>query len=420
MDVFKMILIMAGITLFSGLVGLRVSDAVGGHGSILAPWVAVATCGAMSYAYLLWNIRGLQKKHASTLVKTSFEDIVYSMVVESSTVNNRSDLYHLILGKAVEAIPNVYKGTLLRLTTENTLVFDAAVGYDLEELKGFHLLPEETFEYVMTEGRCDRTVIINDFHAFNKQRLTLEKYAVISDVTQDIRSIMSAPIRIDGVLWGMINMDSNVLAAFGPIEMEWLGIFVSEIIKVIKQYDAQEENTFLLQRDVLTGLLNRRYFTDVLKSELSLCDKGGHGVLVIMDLDSFKEINDHYGHQTGDQALIHFARVFSGFISSGVYLSRYGGDEFAAIFPHETTDEVLSTLKEIEIRLKNTPIPGLDTDVFVRFSYGLAAYDEQAHEHPQLLHLADNRMYALKNSRKLIDGRTENPARFTKVPPNGE
>lgn len=400
MEPLKMILIMAIVAVFSALAGLGISNAVGSDGDILAPWVAAAICGAMSVVYLLWIRRSIQKKDAKTAVEMSFNAVVYSMIVESSVVNNRNDLYHLILGKAVEAIPRVDKGTLLRLTAENTLVFDAAIGYDLEELQYIHLLPEETFEYVITEGRCDRTVITNDFHAFNKQRLSLEKFAVISEVTQDIKSIMSAPIRIDGVLWGMINMDSNELAAFGPVEVEWLGIFVSEIIKVIKQYDAQEENTFLLQRDILTGLLNRRYFTDVLKKELSRCDQEGHGVLVTMDLDGFKEINDCFGHQTGDKALIHFAKVFSGFLSNGVYFSRYGGDEFAAVFPNETMDEVLSTLKGIENRLKDVPVPGVETDVFVCFSYGLVAYDHEANKQAQLLHLADQNMYSLKNSRK--------------------
>ena len=96
------------------------------------------------------------------------------------------------------------------------------------------------------------------------------------------------------------------------------------------QVESYDRLTELSQTDELTGLLNRRAFVDELKHRLSLLDREGRtGVLLYLDLDNFKPINDRFGHHVGDQVLRDVAEILQRESRSGDLVARLGGDEFA-------------------------------------------------------------------------------------------
>lgn len=97
----------------------------------------------------------------------------------------------------------------------------------------------------------------------------------------------------------------------------------------------QEETERLARVDTLTGLWNRRHFFELAKRELSRSSRTGTlpGLILILDIDCFKSINDDFGHACGDQLLKHFAHVWTATLRESDILGRIGGEEFAVMLP---------------------------------------------------------------------------------------
>ena len=142
--------------------------------------------------------------------------------------------------------------------------------------------------------------------------------------------------------------------------------------------------------DALTQLYNRRYFEDFMKNNAKR-----PMTLLYMDLDNFKEVNDKYGHRRGDEILQNFAKFMQECFPTGI-ISRMGGDEFTLILEKPISEEKMATACEL-LNQKVMSLfrsGGLQVSVSVGISKtdGTRSYDE-------ILHEADERMYALKKER---------------------
>ncbi len=155
--------------------------------------------------------------------------------------------------------------------------------------------------------------------------------------------------------------------------------------------------TQLSLTDELTRLPNRRAFLQRLEDEVSRVQRYGHGLaLAFIDLDSFKEINDTYGHHAGDSVLTLYAQeVLSGFRQHDM-VARWGGEEFAVILPNTTCQGAIRALKKVQAtaaRLhfnadgRSIPLP--------TFSAGLVIYQE-GESVKDLLARADEGLYRAK------------------------
>ena len=153
--------------------------------------------------------------------------------------------------------------------------------------------------------------------------------------------------------------------------------------------------------DALTGLINRSYFEKVFSGSLEASRISGTSLVVAyLDLDDFKLINDTYGHDAGDALLRAVAGRLKAVLKSSGIVSRYGGDEFAIMFPSiddETTlDSIASTIsdeleKYIEYDGKQLP---------VRTSIGFGVFPEDGDSLEVLIKKADETMYEKKRSKK--------------------
>ncbi|WP_151735305.1 GGDEF domain-containing protein ['Paenibacillus yunnanensis' Narsing Rao et al. 2020] len=104
----------------------------------------------------------------------------------------------------------------------------------------------------------------------------------------------------------------------------------------------------LLKVDALTGLYNHKSFHEYLDSLLEQCESNGLRLqLALFDIDSFKQINDTYGHWVGDLVLKELAGKVGGMIAPNDFAARYGGEEFAVIFTDKSFHEALSTAEEL-------------------------------------------------------------------------
>jgi diguanylate cyclase (GGDEF)-like protein len=174
-------------------------------------------------------------------------------------------------------------------------------------------------------------------------------------------------------------------------------------------HELQQAMTRLKQlvfRDSLTGLFNHRYFQESLNKELSRALRYQSSVgLITFDIDSFKNINDKYGHPIGDLVLMNVARVVEGAVRPSDVIARYGGEEFAVILPH-TNKAGMSVFAE---RLRRsvegsaTSIEGIE--IFVTISVGGVCWtpDSPQVTKKTLVETADRGLYMSKrNGRNLV------------------
>ncbi|MGP3924777.1 GGDEF domain-containing protein [Streptomyces sp. 8N616] len=148
------------------------------------------------------------------------------------------------------------------------------------------------------------------------------------------------------------------------------------------------------RRDPLTGLRTREGFT--CRARVLLKDK--RAVVVLADVDRFKQINDRHGHAAGDALLKATADRLAHYVGTSGVAGRLGGDEFAAVVIDEqgTVADLLAVLHGVLAR----PVEGLDASVRTTVSLGWArAADFPGEELPELLRRADEAMYAAKHGR---------------------
>ena len=114
----------------------------------------------------------------------------------------------------------------------------------------------------------------------------------------------------------------------------------------------------LSSRDPLTGLANRRHFELMLASEVDRVARAGEPALVLMiDIDHFKEVNDAHGHPAGDEVLKHVAHTLSDCIRPMDTVARFGGEEFAMILPNCPPSFAQAVAERIRIRVQSMTIP---------------------------------------------------------------
>ncbi|MBA3695694.1 MAG: diguanylate cyclase [Methylotenera sp.] len=164
-----------------------------------------------------------------------------------------------------------------------------------------------------------------------------------------------------------------------------------------------EQFGHLAMHDALTFLPNRRSFNEHLEQTLASAQrKKTSFALFYMDLDGFKRINDNYGHDAGDEALIATVNRIKRIVRTSEFLARVGGDEFALIVENfETIQELEHLAHRIIAALDEKPILSILTqDIKLGISIGIASYPEHAQDIEALVTAADSAMYLSKNSGK--------------------
>ncbi len=157
----------------------------------------------------------------------------------------------------------------------------------------------------------------------------------------------------------------------------------------------------LVVTDELTGLLNRRGFEAELRRALALARRHSEpGLLVYVDLDGFKMINDTYGHAAGDEVLKHVGRLLATNVRSTDFVGRLGGDEFAVLLPRTSPENGMRRVQTLSRMLNPGMIFWNGSTLGVAASFGIEAYDGDAGGGAEaVLSRADSSMYAQKHLR---------------------
>lgn len=170
----------------------------------------------------------------------------------------------------------------------------------------------------------------------------------------------------------------------------------------------KQHTEWLALRDPLTGLANRTALMQHLQARLEAAQQGhGRVVVLFVDLDGFKQVNDHYGHAVGDDVLRVVARRLERCVRDRDLVARLGGDEFVVVLWLEGGgDEAAVVTRVVGAIEDTTPQPIVEPDVALPLgaSIGMAQYPQDGSDGARLLQVADARMYEVKASRRQATG----------------
>ncbi|MEN2985181.1 MAG: GGDEF domain-containing protein [Thermodesulfovibrionaceae bacterium] len=150
----------------------------------------------------------------------------------------------------------------------------------------------------------------------------------------------------------------------------------------------------IMNKDPLTGILNRRGFEKMLKKQISFALRHKLPLSVVMiDIDYFKKINDTYGHETGDKVLKIFAKTLEKSIRQEDIVGRFGGEEFVIAFPNTKIEQALSAAERIRQKIEKMKIKAINGNITASFGITelLLADDEE-----RILKRADEALYEAK------------------------
>jgi diguanylate cyclase (GGDEF)-like protein len=189
-----------------------------------------------------------------------------------------------------------------------------------------------------------------------------------------------------------------------PLDGLLFGAFLLTTIVVARQLTALKDNVRLMEEfrrlastDALTGLVSRRHFHDLAQQELVRSRQDGRPLATLMvDLDHFKEINDTYGHATGDDVLRWVANRIEVLAPATAIAGRYGGDELVIIVP-ASLDEALAFADELAAHTSAVAYPVAGGPDIVSLSIGVASAAGCA-DIETMLRCADSALYEAKHA----------------------
>jgi diguanylate cyclase (GGDEF)-like protein len=169
-------------------------------------------------------------------------------------------------------------------------------------------------------------------------------------------------------------------------------------VPIVLEYEEFKKLQVSAVTDPLTGLYNRRLFSESFEKEMNRARRYGLPLgIVMLDLHRFKEVNDRYGHPRGDEILRAAATTLQKSLRTSDFAFRIGGDEFALLLPQTDAAQALALSRRIEAVFEETLRP-LQLAFPVTMDHGIATFPQDGDQSEQLIRVADERLYRLKHA----------------------
>ncbi|MFP4362737.1 MAG: diguanylate cyclase [Spirochaetia bacterium] len=310
--------------------------------------------------------------------------------------NKRSWLFYITLVFAILSVIGVWASSSLIIT--NAVQFQPHKGY-FTMVKG-HLFP--VFFAINLVLILSIYAWFTQFYFSNMKQNRVYLPLLISFSVWIIASIH------DGLV-SLHLFDHPALPWIGPVLMIWMiGSFIARLVNAQERRLQETTKAKLvleerINRDSLTGLFNRDYLEEILNHEIT--KKTRHAVehaLIFMDIDNFKEINDNYGHGTGDEVLQCLAEILRLYSRETDLPARFAGDEFAVLFldcPRDQAIRLSTDIKNTFHRLLHERFSFSQT-IKTGLSIGVLPSAKWSSSVVDTMKKVDKRMYRAKSSGK--------------------
>lgn len=205
---------------------------------------------------------------------------------------------------------------------------------------------------------------------------------------------------ISGYLWVRDPVDGRRATIDQIRTLEIFAALAQTALQSSRQYEQIRRLTFI---DSLTGAYNHRYLQEALEKELSRHRRHGNELtLMLMDIDSFKKVNDTWGHLVGDEILRGIVAELMAQKREPDILARYGGEEFVMIFPETPMFSAATAADRMRalIEKREFHVPQLDAPLRMTISAGVAVFPHDGEQGGDLLARADAALYVAKKSGK--------------------
>ena len=222
---------------------------------------------------------------------------------------------------------------------------------------------------------------------------------------------VSIPLMIEKEVVGVLNINDVDQDSFNVGDLGFI-LNLSELIAMsISNAVLYEQTKKLAVTDGLTGISNRPNMEQSLLSEFERSKRYNSPLsVVLLDVDHFKDVNDSYGHQKGDEILVTFASVLKKFCRANDIAARYGGEEFLMILPQSNAQSAFKIAERVREEIMKMSFVGNDSKFSVTTSCGVAELNrDYMKSADQLVSVADQALYEAKNNgrNKTIIGSVE-------------
>jgi diguanylate cyclase (GGDEF)-like protein len=179
-----------------------------------------------------------------------------------------------------------------------------------------------------------------------------------------------------------------------------LYFFINNRQHRLELIEVNEQLHHIARIDTLTGCANRRYFFEELTRERHLNVRYGNLFCIMsIDIDYFKNINDRFGHPTGDKTLLHFVSVVKTMLRQNDLLGRMGGEEFCILLPQTRIDDASKVAERIRAAVENSPLTTEQAVIHLTVSIGVSSWKPDVDKtEDDILSRTDNLMYTAKES----------------------